>query len=374
MRIALSNPDVDLSGGVERVVVATANQLHRFGHDVTVYAARADSRVLDEGVRIQRVAVPAGLDRRTGLGFRRRCGRLIRADQPDVHGAFSTLSPVGGVFWVPSVHRVGYEFLLSSRDRASQWAMRLNPYHIVRLRLERTMFSAHSGGRALAQTPTVKADILRAYPTAARSAIGVLALGYDDRVFNPARREALRTQARVGFGFSERDQVLLFAANELERKGFDVLLAAIAKLPHGRVLGAGRVAPSVRLLRESGIGDRVHWAGHVSDMTHLYAAADALVLPTRYEPWGLVIVEALGSGLPVVTSRLAGAAEAVREGETGLLLDDPRDPEELVAALRWVCSRSARPAAQVSDSVADYTWERVIRRYEAVLVEVAAQP
>jgi UDP-glucose:(heptosyl)LPS alpha-1,3-glucosyltransferase len=105
----------------------------------------------------------------------------------------------------------------------------------------------------------------------------------------------------------------------------------------------------------------------------LHAASDAFVLPTRYEPWGLVIVEALGSGLPVVTSQVAGAALAVRDGGTGRLIRNPEDPAELADALRWAFSDSPADANMIAASVRDYTWVEVIARYELILREVAEE-
>ena len=126
---------------------------------------------------------------------------------------------------------------------------------------------------------------------------------------------------------------MLFVGNELERKGWDTLMTAVASLgdPRLRVLAAGRVAPETP-------PPFVRWAGADQDVEQLHAAADAFVLPSRYEPWGLVIVEALGSGLPVVTTRLAGAAVAVWDGETGRLLDDPDDVAALASAIAWALS------------------------------------
>ena len=370
MRIALSNPDVNLAGGVERVVVAAANHLSQRGHEVTVYASRIDEAVLAPGVGVRRIHVPAGLDARTGLGFRGTCARAIRADCPDVHGAFGTLSPLGGVFWVPSVHKVGYEFLLGRRDRVSRLPMQLNPYHRVRLRLERSMFAPGGCALALAQTEAVRSDILRFYGGVTQ--VGVLPLGYDDAAFQPGRRARRRADARQQFGYAPDDRVLLFAANELERKGFDTMLQAAARLSNVKILGAGRETPSPRMLDSSGVGGAFQWVGHVSDIGVLHAAADALVLPTRYEPWGLVIVEALGSGLPVVTSRLAGAAVTVKEGVTGRLLDDPDDVGMLAEAIRWALSDAPAAPSQIAASVRDYTWAEIIARYEAALGEVAS--
>lgn len=97
------------------------------------------------------------------------------------------------------------------------------------------------------------------------------------------------------------------------------------------------------------------------------------MLSTRYEPWGLVIVEALGSGLPAVTSQLARAAITVSGANTGLLLRDPEDPLELSEALRWALSDAPTGAQTIAASVRDYTWKEVIARYERVLRAVAAE-
>ena len=338
---------------------------------MTVYAARVQPSVLAPGVRVAEIAVPARLDAHTGLGFRRRCAAAIAADSPDVHGAFSALSPLGGVFWVPSVHRIGYDLLLSRRGPVAGMAVRLHPYHRGRLWLERTMFSPGATTSILAQTEAVRADIIRCYGPA--GSVGVLALGYDDHGFAPGRRLELREQARRTHGYAAEDRVLLFVANELERKGFDVLVRAAARIPGTKILGAGRQAPSRQMLDRAGLGDRLQWAGHVTDVAALQAAADALVLPTRYEPWGLVIVEALGAGLPVVTSRLAGAAGLVRDGVTGRLLDDPDDVSELVDAVEWAISDLPTEPDQIAASVCDYAWDRVIKRYEDALVEASAR-
>ena len=368
MRIALSNPEVSHAGGVERVITETASQLFRRGHEVTVYAARVDSAVLDPGVRTRVIPIPASLDDRLGLGFRSRCAAALRADAPDVHGAFSTLSPLGGVFWVPSVHRVGYDFLRSRRGPVGRLVMAANPYHRIRLQLERAMFSPGGCALALAQTDAVRADVRRSYPTVGE--VGVLPLGYDDRSFTPAA-PAARVAARRRHGLDDKDQVLLFVANELERKGFQTLLSAMRNLPQVRLLGAGRVTPNERVLARSGVADRVRWLGHVADVGSLHAAADAFVLPTRYEPWGLAIVEALGCGRPVITTELAGAAIAVRDGETGILLGDPDDVPALTAAIRHVLSGALADSERIAASVSGYTWEQVIRRYESILAEVA---
>jgi UDP-glucose:(heptosyl)LPS alpha-1,3-glucosyltransferase len=377
LRIAVSSTDFNMVGGAERVGLEAANWLARAGHDVTAYGVRIDRDALDDRVGVREIRVPAKLDVLTGFGFRRRAAKAIKADHPDVHGAFCGLSPLGGVFWIPVVSRVGYDLLLSRRSTLAGLPVRLNPFHRGRLWLERSMLAPGGCARLLALTDGVRADVERIYGVPA-SDIGVLAPGFDPEVFNPVRREQRRTEARARFGYCEGDRVLLFVGNELERKGFDAVLEAVGLLrdPTVKILGAGHVAPDSEayrsLIERLGLTDRLQWLGSSSDVALLHAAADAFVLPTRYEPWGLVIVEALASGLPVVTSRLAGAALAVDESRTGMLLRDPNDPAELAGALRWALAGGTVEAQKISASVAKYTWAEVIARYETVLQAVVA--
>lgn len=376
MRVALSAPDVNTLGGIERAIVETANWLSRRGHAVTVYAARVDQSVLEDRVRVRPISVPAELDTLFGVGFRRRAQAAIASDRPDVHGSFSTLSPLGGVFWIPSVHRVAYDLLLEWRTPLQRLPVRVNPYHRVRLRQERAMFAPGGCARLLALSDGVKSDVTQLYGVPEED-IEVLPFGFDPLAFAAARRANARTEARACLGFDPDDRVLLFVANELERKGFGVLLDALAQLddPTVKLLGAGRVPPDAyrAQLERLGLAHRLRWVGSSNDVALLHAASDAFVLPTRYEAWGLVIVEALGSGLPVVTSRLAGAAVVVHDRETGWLLEDPEDPRELAEALRWSLSSAPAHAQAISASVREYAWEEIVARYECALRAVVAE-
>src|SRR5437879_100950 len=115
------------------------------------------------------------------------------------------------------------------------------------------------------------------------------------------------------------------------------------------VLGRGDTAPYLRLAGELGVAERLVWLGTRPDIERWYAGADALALPTRYEPFGNVHLEALASGLPVVTSVIAGGAEAVDERCGATVAPD--DPAGLAAALEKLRARNpaelrdAAPAA-----------------------------
>ena len=161
-------------------------------------------------------------------------------------------------------------------------------------------------------------------------------------------------------------------ANELERKGFFPLLGALARLADSgvKLLVAGRVdlTPHMDRIKQLGMIGRIRATGPSADVGRFYAAADLFALPTYYEAWGLVIVEALASGLPVLTSRLAGASITVKEPTTGLLLDDPHDEAEIADKLQRLLTAAPTAPDEISKTVRQYGWDCILEQYERILL------
>lgn len=127
------------------------------------------------------------------------------------------------------------------------------------------------------------------------------------------------------------------ALGRLEReKGFDVLLEALALLPGEvrLVLGGAGFQRDALAAQAAALGlqDRVRMTGFVSDVPAFLGEAGIFVLPSRSEGLGLVLLEAMAAGRPVVASRVGGIPEVVVDEETGLLVP-PEDPRALAAAL-----------------------------------------
>jgi len=120
---------------------------------------------------------------------------------------------------------------------------------------------------------------------------------------------------------------VLFVGSGFERKGLGPLLEAFAAIADARsrlvVTGKGDVAHYRSAAARLGIADRTIWTGPRQEVERLYAAADAVALPARYEPFGNVHLEALASGVPVLTSARAGGAEIVCGGENGWVAAEP---------------------------------------------------
>jgi len=176
----------------------------------------------------------------------------------------------------------------------------------------------------------------------------------------------------------DRDSPLFLTVARLDyQKGHDVLLRAVTAAPEGvfALVGAGSERSRLEgLAAELGLGDRVLFLGTRSDVPDLLAAADAFVLPSRFEGSSLAVLEAMAAGKPVVCSEIGGTDELVVHRETGLLAP-VEDTEALAAALRELAADSsfrarlgaaARKRAEQHFSLATSTC-RVEHIYEELL-------
>jgi phosphatidylinositol alpha-1,6-mannosyltransferase len=198
--------------------------------------------------------------------------------------------------------------------------------------------SRQIGGRVLRSAAGIVAAgqyVAREAEHAAGRALSgiVVPPGVDVDRFRPVDGTTRRA-TRCEFGF-DPDQPLVLAVSRLvPRKGFDVLIDAVAGLAGVQLAIAGAGRDRARLERRArgrGVGERVRFLGRVPDdgsFPRLYACADVFAMPCRdrwggleAEGFGIVFLEAAAAGVPVVAGRSGGSHEAVVDGETGLVVD-----------------------------------------------------
>jgi UDP-glucose:(heptosyl)LPS alpha-1,3-glucosyltransferase len=203
--------------------------------------------------------------------------------------------------------------------------------------------------------------------------VRVIYNGVDLERFHPRHAAVHRDLARADASVSHADRVLLFAGSGYERKGLATAIEALPDLP-GRILlviGRGDESRYRRLAARLDVGDRVRWLGVRADLERWYGAADVLVLPTRYEPFGNVHLEALASGLAVVTTTAAGGAEVIEEGKNGAVIA-PGDPAALADAVDRLLAESPAALGEAARRSAEpYTYQRQAEEFERLYREIA---
>ncbi len=160
--------------------------------------------------------------------------------------------------------------------------------------------------------------------------IQVIFNGVDTSEFVPG------TTKRQQWNLPEEVTLALFAGDiRLNRKNLDQVLKALVEVPnlHLAVVGDTKRSPYLQLAASLGLSNRVHFLGYRQDLPEIMKAVDMFVFPSRYEPFGMVVTEAMATGVPVITASTTGAAEVIDE-ESGVVICDPEDTKSLAEAMK----------------------------------------
>ncbi len=200
--------------------------------------------------------------------------------------------------------------------------------------------------------------------------------GVDLDRFRPAQ-SAERAAARARLGLEDDDRVALFIGHELERKGAMLAVEALASAPTVLLLVVGGHAESIERVRthavRRGVAERVLFVGPQYDLSPYFAASDMFIFPSAYEAFGMVITEALASGVPVIASRVGCAPEVIIDGQNGYLVD--RDPIQLGDRMeRIAATRVEHWHEHCRRSVSHLTWTAAAESYVRLLTELVDEP
>ncbi|MEI6561289.1 MAG: glycosyltransferase family 4 protein [Verrucomicrobiota bacterium] len=332
MNIGLVRRGYSATGGAEAYLKRFAQALLTAGHGCTLYTS-ADWPAADwPGGRI--VTVPGT----NPIAFANALGQARAAAPCDYLFSLERVGSCDAYRAGDGVHRAWLERRSRVEPFWKRWGRAFNPKHRQLLDLEHRMFAAQGAGIVIANCRMVKEEIVREYGYPAER----IHVVYNGLPASAAPSPELRAQTRAQLGLAESDYVLLFAGSGWERKGLQTALDAVGQVRadcRPVLLVAGRGNP--RRYRAS---DRVRFLGPVAQMAACYAAADAFVLPTLYDPFSNACLEALAAGLPVLTTAANGFSEILQPGIEGAVLEDPLDAALLARDMEaW--SDPARRAA-----------------------------
>jgi glycosyltransferase involved in cell wall biosynthesis len=174
---------------------------------------------------------------------------------------------------------------------------------------------------------------------------------------------------------------LILALGRLHRsKAFDVLMRALARVPEAVawIAGEGEERDALaRVSAELGIGERVRFLGWRDDKEALFAAADLCVVPSRFEPFGNVVLEAWAAGKPVIAAAALGPAAIVRDGENGLLVpveDDAALAQAIERLLKDRALATTLAAGGGKTLAAEYSEAQVLRAWDDLFAKCVGDP
>jgi UDP-glucose:(heptosyl)LPS alpha-1,3-glucosyltransferase len=361
MKLGLVCRPFSFHGGVETATAGMVNALVRHGRH-QVHLLTTAGQFPAPGVVVHRLPVLGQPSVLRQLSFALAARRAMRREGFDL-----VQSHERGL--AQDIYRAGegsHRAYLQAMGRAG---LQVNPQHRLLLYLERRIFTLRSARHIVAIAARGREEIQRLYGTPPER-IGVVYNGVDLERFHPDNRKRWREDTRSRLGVSPEAWLVAFVGSGFERKGLGPLLEAVASFgdrrTHVLVAGKGKTETYRETATRLGIADAVTWIAPRPDVERLYAAADVVALPARYEPFGNVHLEALASGVPVLTSALTGGAEAVRDGVSGAVVPAVATPE-IARGLARIRDHDVARLAQAARAAAEpFTYEAQVDSLEKI--------
>ncbi|HXZ19223.1 MAG TPA: glycosyltransferase family 4 protein [Candidatus Acidoferrales bacterium] len=344
LRVAVVTPELHRTGGTERATAELLESLSR-EHDICLYSIQWNGSNRSP-ICFHPVPVVSGPGVLRHLNFFLAASLAVwRGEQR--HGAYDCIYSPGANCAQVNVSTAWFcqarqrDLLRSGRfqpppagfnDRlrrfhrtlSANWYALLEGWFYASRRLEKVICPAY----------VVRRDLMDCYRVSPDRLV-VAHSGVDTSTFNRERRLELRDASRRELGIAPGDFCFLFVGTDWVRKCLVTVLDALACVPGALLYAVGPYDPEPyrRYAKRAGVAGRVFFPPRRADVISYYAAADAVVAPSFYEPFGMVPLEATACGVPAIITRQMGVAEVLDEN-SAILLDDPADSAALAPAMR----------------------------------------
>lgn len=337
MRIGITVEQLDpRRGGVEQWTWQFVQSLLAARHEVHIVARDAAAAVVEAGAIVHRISADKSrLDFADQAALRLRllnldvvhdtgCGWYCDVFQP--HGGSRVASFEQNLLLAPP-------WLRGLKRRAVGWLPRYREFE----RLNQRQYD--DPARIFLAISRMVADDLQRHHAVRPEQLRIIYNGVDCQRFSPDHRAQYRQPIRAQLHVAGHETLLLIVAHNYRLKGVPTLIRAVGRLiTRGAavrlaIVGGRKFGAYQRLAHRAGCGSAVSFLGSHADPVPFYAAADVYVQPTFYDPCSLVVLEALASGLPTITSRFNGAGELITPGLEGSIVHDPADDHELAEHL-----------------------------------------
>jgi glycosyltransferase involved in cell wall biosynthesis len=338
------------------------------GHEVHVFCRSVEDASAKD-IHWHRISGPRYPHIAEFLGYVLQCQAAVRRSEFDIIHAAGSVYRGADVYGIHNIQPAKRRVLASINGQDDVGFLRRTTREIylrTTSRYERLCYEKKSGPKPvfLPVSTGVERE-LRTYYRIGDSPVRVVPNAADTEVFRPVT-VGVRNAWRRREGLDEGDVVMAFSGGEWYRKGLDLAIKALALVKEPRlrllVLGLDDAQPRFEQLAiESGVGDKVVFAGFRRDVQVGLAAADLFLFPSRYEAFSIATLEAAACGLPIIAARINGTEDFIKPGVNGEFIE--HDSEKIA---RTLCFLLSAPDRLVKMGVAarasvekEYTWDRV---------------
>ena len=261
----------------------------------------------------------------------------------------------------------------------------LSIFDRVKIAIERKTIMA-GGSSSFFPVSTIALEAFRREYATLPGQWQVLTPGVNVARFSTPDRAACRADIRGRYGIGASDVLLIFVGMSFAVKGLDTIIAALAKARSARpeanirllVVGRGGYDEGKyhRKARSLGIAEAVTFAGtQVEELERYYRAADIFILLSKFDTFGMVVLEAMAAGLPVIVSSSVGAKDLVEEGVNGFVLPEHQDADAAANRIVRLTDAARREAMGVAAArtASMHDWEMLAEKMERMYRDILTE-
>ncbi|MFN3480648.1 MAG: glycosyltransferase family 4 protein [Thermodesulfovibrionales bacterium] len=360
VRLAFIKKRFFIHGGAERYLQTLIRELIKLGHEIHVFANQWSD---EEGIIFHKVDIIPFTSFLSTFTFNRNSRFKIQDSRFDCIISFERTTHQDIYRAGEGCHAEWLRIRSGFEPLYKKVTFKINPLHLLLLHLEKRIF--RDTRLIIANSKMVKEQIIKHYGVPDDKIITIYN-GVDLERFNPGNREPWRHSVRDSLGISEESMVLLFVGSGFERKGLGTLIKALPLIKADTkvlILGKGKVYKYMALAKRLGVSERILFLGAQSEIERFYVAADLFVLPTLYDPFSNATLEAMASGLPVITTNNNGAAEIIDNRKEGYVIESLSDHEELADKINLTLSNLAEMGEAARKKAEGFSIERAAEEF-----------
>ena len=326
MKIAISILNYNKTGGIERHIAELVDRWSK-NHEIHVFTSNADLNIVPDNVFIHLVPT-INFNLLKSPSFAIFSSILLKQQKFDlIYNNGCGYSFVQDIITSASLHIAWAEGTKNERKNK----LLLNPLHYWTFFIEWCNYGLRHYKKVIAISKFIKNKLIK-YFNINETDIDIIYHGVNLNEFNPQNKLLFRDSVRSELHLSDDDFVVLFVGKEYRRKGLHLIISALNLINNKKIklVVVGKDNSS----EFSNLGNTVNTSqiiivGHSADVKKYYAAADIFVFPSSFDAFGLVVLEAMASGLPVITTNTTGASELITNEQDGLILNNRLDVVEL---------------------------------------------
>lgn len=327
-------------GGLERSFLQLAKHCRERGHAIDIYTRKWEGDI-PEGLNVALVPYSGLTNHGYCASFVNNLTKLLANRHYDAVVGFNRMPGLD----VYEAADICYEYHV--RQHRGFW-YRLSKRYRIYSKFERAVFGCNSKTQIMLLTESCKAHFVQCYQTP-QHRFHLLPPGIGKNGLSLHEMSKLNHEIREKYNIIDRQLLIFFIASNYKLKGIDRALLAVASLPRAVrdqtklwVIGRGKLSKYQRKASQLGISEKVQFLGARDDVQSLLCAADLLLHPAYQEMGGLVLLEALVMGVPVLTTDVCGFAFHVQRADAGLVLPSPFRQEMLNDALNEMLTSEKR--------------------------------